>query len=94
MRYILVLDRRLKREKPCAFCLNPVEVPYVRETGTKIVYCSVACYEGHVFACNAALGGLDAPARLPLLRFDQVGAGKVLHLPAPVPLLSVPDNLA
>lgn len=47
MKFIHVTDRTLK-EHYCTLCCEPVDSPYIREIGTRLIYCSHPCYRGHV----------------------------------------------
>lgn len=44
MRCVLVNGARLKAPALCAHCGNKISANYVREIGTRIVYCDFRCY--------------------------------------------------
>ncbi len=44
MRCVLVNGAKLKAPTSCAHCGNKISTDYVREIGTRIVYCSFRCY--------------------------------------------------
>jgi hypothetical protein len=50
-RYGLVTGRK-PRGLPrfCAFCCEPIDSDYLREFGTRIIYCGTECFEIHVAA--------------------------------------------
>lgn len=54
MHFICVTDRVLQ-EHFCALCTKSVETPYVREIGTRLIYCDHGCYRGHVEVAVLAL---------------------------------------
>lgn len=58
MRYILVNHRVPKVNRFCAFCAGRLTDSYLRELGTRIKYCKVACYEAHCIAAMLAAGGI------------------------------------
>ena len=61
MRYILVNTKHMKGEPfYCAFCTGSIMEEYVREIGTRLLYCSVACLYTHIHISNVALGENDA----------------------------------
>ena len=49
---IVVLHRGKPRGLPrfCAFCCEPIDSDYLREFGTRIIYCGAECFELHVAA--------------------------------------------
>jgi hypothetical protein len=48
MRCVLVNGARLKAPVSCAHCANKISASYVREIGTRIVYCDFGCYNAAV----------------------------------------------
>jgi hypothetical protein len=48
MRCVLVNGARLKAPASCAHCGNKISGSYVREVGTRIVYCDFRCYNAAV----------------------------------------------
>ena len=53
MRYIFVNARKLKQDGYCALCCEAITESYVREIGTRLIYCTADHYEGH---CRVAMG--------------------------------------
>jgi hypothetical protein len=45
MRCILVNDAKLKAEAYCTYCRNKIGDSYIREIGSKFLYCDYACYQ-------------------------------------------------
>jgi hypothetical protein len=48
MRYIVVNDRHPREDACCGFCCEPIGEGYVRELGTRILYCDHTHYSAHV----------------------------------------------
>jgi len=55
MTFVVVSDRRPKTPSRCALCCEKIEGGYVRERGTRLLYCDHTCYEGHVKVAALAL---------------------------------------
>lgn len=83
MRYILV-NGRVPRGLPryCVYCCEAIGEQYLREQGTRLIYCTWQCYESHVYDTLVASGGLDAQR--------VVAPRKPKALPAPMRLLPGP----
>lgn len=56
MRFILVNDRKPRKDAYCAWCTGVLTDAYLREVGTRILYHDFACYQDHCNAANTALG--------------------------------------
>lgn len=61
MRCVLVNGASLKAPTSCAHCGNKISANYVREIGTRIVYCNFRCYNTAVETSTRVLG-YRAPA--------------------------------
>jgi hypothetical protein len=61
MRCVLVNGARLKAPTLCAHCGNKISANYVREIGTRIVYCDFRCYSVAIETSVRMLGH-PAPA--------------------------------
>jgi hypothetical protein len=48
MKFVVVSDRRPKNSSLCAVCCEKIEGGYVRERGTRLLYCDHICYEDRV----------------------------------------------
>ena len=48
-------DRRPKNPSRCALCCDKIEGGYVRERGTRLLYCDNICYRGHFKVAALAL---------------------------------------
>lgn len=59
MRFICVSDRELK-DSYCALCTEKISGPYIREIDTRLAYCHITHYNGHV---NVAILALEHHAR-------------------------------
>jgi hypothetical protein len=55
MRCILVNGAKLKADTCCCYCRKAIGDSYVRETGTRRIYCSHDCYCGAVGAPTPTL---------------------------------------
>jgi hypothetical protein len=56
MRCVLVNGARFKAPTLCAHCSNKISASYVREIGTRIVYCDFRCYSAAVETSVGILG--------------------------------------
>jgi hypothetical protein len=56
MRCIVVNDAYLKAEAFCAHCGNRISESYVREIGSRLIYCDYRCYGVALKVSTAALG--------------------------------------
>ncbi len=65
MRCIFVNGASLKAEVFCAHCRNKIGESYIREIGTKVIYCDYRCYSGRA----------EAPVMLPMYHGRLLGAG-------------------
>lgn len=45
MRCIIVNDANLKSDAACAHCRNKIAESYIREIGSRRIYCDYHCYE-------------------------------------------------
>ena len=45
MRCILVNDANLKAEAYCTYCRRKIGDSYIREIGSRFLYCDFACYQ-------------------------------------------------
>lgn len=61
MRCVLVNGASLKAPTLCAHCSNKVGASYVREIGTRIVYCDFRCYSAAI-EIPVRMLGYRAPA--------------------------------
>jgi hypothetical protein len=59
LRYILVNDANLKTQAYCAQCGTKIGQQYVRETGSRSVFCDFACYGCVVEKWAPCLGGSE-----------------------------------
>ena len=59
MKFICVSDRELQ-DSFCALCCEKVDTPYLRELGTRLIYCSPKHYYGH---CEVAIACIEYHAR-------------------------------
>ena len=46
-RFILVNERVPRGQTYCATCCTPIERGYVRDPGTRLVYCDTECFGEH-----------------------------------------------
>jgi hypothetical protein len=56
MRCIVVNGANLKSEASCAHCRRKIKDSYVREIGSRVIYCDFACYSIAVETSIVALG--------------------------------------
>jgi hypothetical protein len=58
IRYIIVNDRAPRDEEACCcMCASRLEGSYLREVGTRILYCTHWCYDEHVLSAVVAMAG-------------------------------------
>jgi hypothetical protein len=67
MRFIMVNGRTPRSRSLCAMCDQPARVNYLREIGTRLIYCDHNCYESHCKSVvllleNRAMASLSHPA--------------------------------
>jgi hypothetical protein len=55
MRFVVVTDRTPRTDAYCALCCEKIAESYVREIGTRLIYCDHLCYGGHVKVAVLAL---------------------------------------
>jgi hypothetical protein len=55
MKFLLVNDRQPREDAYCTLCTEKVTESYVREIGTRLMYCDHQCYGGHVKVAVLAL---------------------------------------
>jgi hypothetical protein len=60
MRCVVVTGARLKANTLCAYCANKIEEGYIREIGSRRIYCDYRCY---CVAAETAVVALSARAR-------------------------------
>ena len=60
LRYVLVNDANLKTQAYCAGCGTKIGQCYVRETGSRIVFCDFACYRCALEKLTPRLAGSGA----------------------------------
>jgi hypothetical protein len=60
MRCIIVNDAYLKTEAFCAHCGNKIGESYVREIGSRLIYCDFRCY-GVAFKTSTAALSYRSP---------------------------------
>lgn len=60
MKFVLVNDRTPRTDSYCALCCEKIGESYVREIGTRLLYCCAKHYTGHV---NVAVLALEHHAR-------------------------------
>lgn len=60
MRFVLVIGRTPRPRSFCALCCEPVGQSYLREIGTRLLYCDHDCYADH---CQTAVVALENHAR-------------------------------
>lgn len=60
MRFTLVNGRSPRADCFCVMCEQPIGASYLREVGTKLVYCDQNCYADH---CESAVLALANGAR-------------------------------
>jgi hypothetical protein len=61
MRCIIVNNANLKAEESCAHCGGQITEGYVREIGSRLVYCDYRCYSAAFKSSVAAIGYLAPP---------------------------------
>jgi hypothetical protein len=61
MRCVLVNAAKLKAPTLCAHCGHEISESYVREVGSRLIYCDFRCYSVAVQTASKALG-YHAPA--------------------------------
>lgn len=54
MRCVIVNRAKLKAEALCAHCRNKIGEGYVREVGSRVLYCNFRCYSIAIEAHNLA----------------------------------------
>jgi hypothetical protein len=59
VRFILVHGRTPRSRSSCVMCGQPVGTNYLREVGTRLIYCDHNCYAAH---CESAVLLLDNQA--------------------------------
>jgi hypothetical protein len=64
MRCVLVNGANLKADACCAHCRTKIGESYIREIGTRLMYCDYDCYREAVEAPIPALGYRARPVRL------------------------------
>ena len=67
MRFILVHGRTPRSRSLCVMCDQPVGANYLREVGTRLIYCDHDCYAAHCESAallldNQATASLNNPA--------------------------------
>jgi hypothetical protein len=62
VRFILVHGRTPRSRSLCVMCDQPVGMNYLREVGTRLIYCDYDCYAAH---CESAVLLLDSEANDP-----------------------------
>jgi hypothetical protein len=60
MRFVLVNGRSPCSRSFCVKCKQPIVENYLREVGTRLIYCDDNCYTGH---CKSAAQILSRHAR-------------------------------
>jgi hypothetical protein len=60
MRFALVNGRSPRADSFCVMCEELIGASYLREVGTKLVYCDQNCYADH---CKSAVPALASDAR-------------------------------
>jgi hypothetical protein len=60
MRFALVNGRSPRADSFCATCEQLIGASYLREVGTKLVYCDQNCYADH---CKSAVPALASDAK-------------------------------
>jgi hypothetical protein len=60
MNFILVNGRTPRPQSVCALCCEPIGARYLREVGTRLLYCDHNCYADH---CRTAVMVLENHAR-------------------------------
>jgi hypothetical protein len=67
VRFILVHGRTPRSRSLCVMCDQPVGANYLREVGTRLIYCDHDCYAAHCESAvllldDQAIASLDNPA--------------------------------
>ena len=56
MRCVIVNGAKLKAEAFCAHCGNKIDESYLREVGSRLMYCDYRCYSVSIESSILALG--------------------------------------
>lgn len=55
MAFMIVNDRQPRADAYCGFCCEPIVDGYIREIGTRILYCCYEHYRAHVQSAVLAI---------------------------------------
>jgi hypothetical protein len=55
MKFILINGRTPRPQSVCVSCREPIGTDYLREIGTRLLYCDDECYANHRKHCVLAI---------------------------------------